>query len=166
MTMTTQANSKKPKGKGRALTSEAVGRKYGFRSGLEKKISDQLQGEGQEVWYEVYVIPYTKPAQNTQYTPDFILSNGIIIESKGRFLTADRQKMKFIKQQWPRLDIRFVFSNSRQRISKNSPTSYGMWCEKQGFDYAEGCIPREWIMEEDNEESLQDIARLTRKDKK
>ena len=50
-----------------------------------------------------------------------------------------------IKKQHPELDIRFVFSNSRNKIEKRSKTTYGMWAEKHGFMYADKRIPDEWL---------------------
>ena len=81
------------------------------------------------------------------YTPDFKLPNKIIIESKGRFVSEDRKKHLLVKQQRPDLDIRFVFSNSKAKISKGSKTSYADWCIKHGFLYADKLIPEEWINE-------------------
>lgn len=52
-----------------------------------------------------------------------------------------------VKEQHPELDIRFVFSNSKTKISKKSKTSYGMWCEKHGFPYSNKLIPKDWINE-------------------
>lgn len=97
--------------------------------------------------YEEYPIKYVKPEKAAKYTPDFVLPNGLIIETKGRFLTDDRQKMILIKQQHPDLPIRFVFSNSRQKIGKKSKTTYGMWCEKHGYPYADKVIPKAWLLE-------------------
>jgi len=79
--------------------------------------------------------------------PDFKLPNGIIVETKGRFVLADRKKHKLIKEQHPELDIRFVFSNSNTKISKKSKTTYGAWCEKLGILYADKTIPEEWLKE-------------------
>jgi hypothetical protein len=129
------------------LTSKQVGEKYGFRSGLEEKIAKQLTEAGVKFGFEDRVIKYDVPAKVARYTPDFNLPNGIIVETKGRWLTADRQKHLLIKAQYPELDIRFVFSNSRQRISKASHTSYAAYCEKHGFIYADGSIPNEWLKE-------------------
>ena len=125
------------------------GLEHGFRSGLEDQIAAQLRAVGIPVKYEDpdSVIYYVKPAKKSRYTPDFVLPNGIIIETKGRYVTADRQKHLLIKQQHPDKDIRFVFSNSRQRISKQSKTTYAMWCEKYGFQYADKSIPEEWLKE-------------------
>lgn len=120
----------------------------GFRSGLEERIAQELLEAGVEFAYEDRVINYEKPAKVARYTPDFeLLENGIIIETKGRFLTEDRQKHLLVKKQHPEIDLRFVFSNSRQRISKQSKTTYADWCEKHGFLYADNSIPEAWIKE-------------------
>jgi hypothetical protein len=71
----------------------------------------------------------------------------LIIETKGRFVTEDRQKHLLIKAQHPELDIRFVFSNSRAKISKTSKTTYAAWCDKYGFKYADKRIPEAWLEE-------------------
>ncbi|MBZ5882545.1 endonuclease I, partial [Escherichia coli] len=59
----------------------------------------------------------------------------------------DRQKHLLINAQHPELDIRFVFSNPKARISKTSQTTYADWCERHGFKYAAKVIPQEWIDE-------------------
>ncbi len=125
--------------------AQAVGLKYGFRSGLEEKIAGELKAAGIPFKFEELVIEYNRPARIAKYTPDFLLPNGIIIETKGRFVTADRQKHILIKAQKPDLDIRFVFSNSRTRISKQSTTTYAMWCQRYGFKFADKSIPMEWL---------------------
>lgn len=124
-----------------------VGIKYGFRSGLEEKVAKELAAQGVAVRYEEEKIAYVQPARDAKYTPDWILPNGIIIETKGRFLVDDRKKHLLIKDQHPGLDIRFVFSNSRSKISKNSKTSYADWCHKHGFLFADKSIPKAWIEE-------------------
>lgn len=119
----------------------------GYRSGLEELVAQQLEALGVAVVYEEHKLKYEQPTKTRVYTCDFLLPNGIYIETKGRFVTADRQKHLLIKQQYPDIDLRFVFSNSRSRISKLSATTYGMWCDKNGFKYADKLIPREWIHE-------------------
>ncbi|CAB4139266.1 endonuclease I [uncultured Caudovirales phage] len=119
----------------------------GFRSGLEEKIADQLRSAGIEPAFEVVKIPFTKPEKVHHYTADFLLPNGIVVESKGRFVVADRQKHIFVKGQHPKLDLRFVFSNPNARISKTSPTTYAMWCQKNGFLYAAKLVPQAWLAE-------------------
>lgn len=134
--------------KRKALTKEETLYKYGVRSGLEERVTEQLNRRKIEFSYEEATIHYIKPAKKCKYTPDFILiKSGIIIETKGRFTLADRQKHEYIKKQDPTLDIRFVFTNPNAKISKASKTTYAMWCEKHGFKYAKGLIPEEWLNE-------------------
>lgn len=128
-------------------TRKPIGIVEGFRSGLEEALAEQLLKAGVESEYESLVIEYVKPERKSRYTPDFPLPNGIIIESKGRFVTADRQKHLLVQAQHPHLDIRFVFSRSSSRISKTSKTTYAMWCEKHGFKYADRTIPEAWLRE-------------------
>jgi hypothetical protein len=136
--------------KRRTTTTSDPSLEHGFRSGLEEKVAAELRARGVPVEYEdpANVIRYTRPQKVHKYTPDFRLPNGIIIETKGRFVTADRQKHLLIKEQHPEYDIRFVFSNSRQRISKLSRTTYAAWCERYGFKYADRSIPDEWLAEQ------------------
>lgn len=117
----------------------------GYRSGLEEKIAKQLEAKGVKVEYETTKIKYVVPESLHTYTPDFVLPNNIIVETKGRFVAADRKKHLFVKKDHPELDIRFVFSNSKTKISKGSKTSYADWCEKNGFQYADKEIPDTWL---------------------
>lgn len=118
-----------------------------YRSGLEDKIALQLDRMGVEKVYEKYSLPYTIPTSNHLYTPDFILPNGIIIEAKGIFEAKDRQKHLLIKEQYPNLDIRFVFSNAKTKIYAGSRTTVADWCNKYGFVYATKEIPPAWFKE-------------------
>lgn len=133
--------------KAKNLTKEQVGKLLGFRSGLEERVAAQLDALGVAYEYEKLKVKYIRPASEHIYTPDFQLPNGIIVETKGRFTTQDRMKQIMIKKANPKLDIRFVFSNSKARISKASRTTYGEWARKNGFKYADKLIPKEWINE-------------------
>jgi hypothetical protein len=128
-----------------------VGAKLGFRSGLEETVYKQIAKQGIAPAYESFKIPYVIPASNHTYTPDFQLPNGIIIETKGRFVASDRKKHLLVKKQHPELDIRFVFQNSKGRINKGSKTTYADWCVKNGFLYADKDIPYEWFKEPNKE---------------
>ena len=125
----------------------ARGIREGYRSGLEDEIAAQLQALGIDPQYEKFRIKYEQPVKRRTYTPDFLLPNGIFVETKGRFTSDDRQKHLLLKEQYPDLDIRFVFSNPNARLSKTSKTTYAMWCEKHGFQYAKGEIPEAWLKE-------------------
>lgn len=117
-----------------------------FRSGLEKRTADFLNKRKVKFQYEEVKLKWQDLRMKT-YTPDFVLSNGIIIETKGRFIHSDRTKHLFVKRQHPDLDIRFVFSNPRAKLYKGSKTTYGDWCDKNGFQYAKETIPIEWLKE-------------------
>lgn len=158
---TLMARAAAAKTSSKSLTAKQVALKYGFRSGLEEKIAADLTSKEVRFTYEELTIPYVKPAKPSKYTPDFdLLKNGIIVESKGRFLTEDRAKHLLVKAQHPDLDIRFVFSNSKAKINKRSPTTYAMWCEKNGFAYADKSVPEAWLKEPPNLKSLAAIDKL------
>ena len=121
-------------------------RKYGYRSGLELKVSEYLKELKIKFLYEGVKIEWEDLAYRT-YTPDFVLSNGIIIETKGMFTAADRRKHIAVKRQHPKLDIRFVFENSRRKLNKGAKNTYATWCEKNSFLYADRVIPEDWLKE-------------------
>ena len=118
--------------------------KNGYRSGLEDDIAKDLKDRGVEFEYEKLKVRW-QLLENKTYTPDFKLPNGIMIESKGRFVQADRKKHLIIQDQHPFLDIRFVFSNSKAKLYKGAKSTYGDWCNKHGFLYADKRIPEEWL---------------------
>ena len=121
-------------------------RKYGYRSGLELKVADYLKQQKCKYKYEALKIEWEDLTYRT-YTPDFVLYNGIIIETKGMFTAADRKKHLAIKKQHPQLDIRFVFENSNRKLRKGAKTRYYQWCNKHDFDYYDRIIPEEWLKE-------------------
>ena len=121
-------------------------RKYGYRSGLELSVGESLKEKGIRFQYENLKIEWEDLAYRT-YTPDFILPNGIIIETKGMFTAADRRKHVLIQRQHPELDIRFVFESSKRKLRKGAKSTYGEWCNRYGFRYYDRIIPEEWLKE-------------------
>ena len=117
-----------------------------YRSGLEEKVADYIKEHESCVRYEEFKIKWTD-VRFRVYTPDFVLDNGIIIETKGLFTSEDRRKHVEVKKQHPELDIRFVFTNERSKLYKGSKTTYAMWCEKNEFKYATKIIPITWLKE-------------------
>lgn len=118
-----------------------------YRSGLEEKNMKLLESKGVKAEYEMWRVPYVVPASNHHYTPDILLPNGIFVETKGLWESDDRKKHLLIREQHPDLDIRLVFSSSRTKIYKGSPTSYAEFCEKHGILFADKLIPVEWLKE-------------------
>jgi hypothetical protein len=128
-----------------------------YRSIFEATVCGKLNEDKVDFEYETLVIPYVVPAIRKTYTPDIILSNGIIIELKGQLTKEDRAKHLRIKQQRPDLDIRFVLQNSRNKLYKTSKTTYGDWLSNNNFIWAERFVPVEWIDERPKEINTTDI---------
>ena len=112
-----------------------------YKSKFESTIADQLLGEGMPFRYELYSYEYELVKW---YTPDWFLANGMVIESKGKFTSADRTKHLAIREAHPDLDIRFVFMRDNF-LRKGSKTRYSDWCNKHDFLYAIGEVPRKWL---------------------
>ena len=128
--------------KPRHLTSNVTA----YRSGLEERIAHELRLQGVPFSFEEVVVPYVK--RPATYTVDFYLHhNGILIETKGWFLSEDRTKHLLVKQQHTALDIRFVFARHNSPLRVGSRTTYSSWAEKHGFRWAQASIPRDWIDE-------------------
>jgi hypothetical protein len=140
-------------------TGAAWARAKGYKSGLEERVAEELAFLGITDCYETLTIPFLQPEKSRTYTPDFILPNGIIVETKGLFTIEDRQKHNWVKEQHPNLDIRFVFTNPRSKIRKGSKTTYADWCDKFGYEYARQSIPVEWITQERNTKEPQKDGR-------
>ena len=119
--------------------------KHGYRSGFEHKVSEQLTESKIKFGYEDTVIEYIKPQTNHTYTIDFTLPNGILVETKGRWVIEDRKKHLLIKKQHPELDIRIVFQSAKTKIRKGSKTTYGDYCDKHGIIWAEKKVPESWL---------------------
>lgn len=127
------------------ITKDAAGIKHGFRSGLEQTFIEELEGYNISPNYESREFEYIIPESKHVYTPDFPVSPHIVIETKGRWVLEDRQKMLLVIKQYPEIDFRIVFYNANQKIKKGSKTSYAMWCDKHGIKWANKTIPREWL---------------------
>ena len=121
--------------------------KHGYRSGFEHKVSEQLTEAKVKFEYETTVIPYIKPKTNHTYTIDFTLPNGILGETKGRWVLEDRKKHLLIQEQHPELDIRLVFQNPKGKIRKGSKTTYADFCNKNNIIWADKSIPKSWYNE-------------------
>ena len=111
----------------------------------EEKIIQQLEEYDIKPNYESVKLEYTIPESKHIYTPDFPVCKSIVIETKGRWVLEDRQKMLLIIEQHPEIEFRMLFYNANQKIKKGSKTSYADWCDKHGIKWADKKIPPEWI---------------------
>lgn len=133
-------------------SKRAAALKYGYKSGLEQTVAEQIKSTEYDLQYETEIINYIIPERKAKYTPDFVFvkrnGNFMFIETKGRWTTADRQKMKHVLASNPGVDIRMVFQNPNQRLSKTSKTTYAEFALKLGIQHvAKKDIPAEWLLE-------------------
>lgn len=142
-----------------SYAAKGIARSGAYRSGLESKVSLQLEAKNIKFEYEMWRIPYIIPASNHTYCPDFLLPNGIFIETKGLWDSDDRKKHLLIREQYPELDIRLVFSSSRSKLYKGSKTSYAEWCEKHGILFADKLVPLDWLKEKPKEVPFDKLKR-------
>lgn len=105
------------------------------RSKLELKFEEVIKGFNIEYDYEVTKIPYTVPESNHTYTVDWTLINGLLVETKG-YLSDHRERYKYVllKQQYPDMDLRFVFDNPN-KLCGGTKMTHAKWAEKYNFPY-------------------------------
>ena len=126
--------------------------KHGYKSGLELTVSEQIKNTEYGLKYETETLKYIVPERAAKYTPDFVFTkkNGefMFVETKGRWTSADRLKMKHVLTSNPGVDIRMVFQNPNQKISKGSNTTYEAYANKLGIKHvAKKDIPEHWFAE-------------------
>ena len=104
--------------------------KRAFRSGLEKDLSEKLDGQYK---FEPYDIPYTV---QKKYLPDFVHEGkAVLVECKGFFRVGDTQKYTAIRDSMPEWELVFVLSNPNKKVRKGGKITMGEWCEKEGFQH-------------------------------
>lgn len=105
------------------------------RSKLETKFEDILKEYQVDYEYEVTKIPYTIPESKHIYTVDWTLLNGVLIETKG-YLSDHQERHKYVllKQQYPTLDLRFVFDNPN-KLCGGTKYTHAKWADKYGFKW-------------------------------
>jgi hypothetical protein len=131
-----------------------------YKSKLERNNGVFLEESKVKYFYEPKEgkIEYILPATKHIYTPDFWIPSSkgwIVVETKGIWDYADRLKHVHIKELYPKLDLRFVFTRSLTKTSKGARQSYADICEGRGrgvfkglqWRYADKKIPKEWLNE-------------------
>jgi hypothetical protein len=132
------------------ISAKVIAKMIGRRSMGEVEFdATYLEGGSLPYWYESDVFEY-KVEESRKYTPDFKIKRKgrrrpLYIEYKGVLDVATRKKMKLFKAQYPHIDLRIVFQNARNKISKTSKTTYAMWAEQWGFKWANKEIPKSWL---------------------
>jgi hypothetical protein len=120
------------------------------RSKLEMKFEEILIANQAEYDYEITKIPYIVPESKHVYTVDWTCLNGLLIETKG-YLSDHQERTKYVllKQQYPDLDLRFVFDNVN-KLCGGTKYTHGTWAAKHGFPFCsikDIDIIKEWLNE-------------------
>lgn len=98
---------------------------------------------GLKIQYEADKISYTRLSH---YVPDWKIGPNVYIETKGYLSPSNRANMLSFREQHPSIRIYFLFGNADNKLNSKSHTSYGQWCDKHGFKWADirKGIPKEW----------------------
>lgn len=128
-----------------------------YKSKYERDQAQRLRETGVRFEYEKHSIEFLSEIRNAEcldcgstfvgknrvYTPDFHLPDtGVFVETKGKFDSATRTKMKEVCAQSDK-DIRMVFMRNNWLTRKHKMT-YGRWCDLHDIQWAVGDIPLEW----------------------
>ncbi len=100
-----------------------------FKSKFEEEIAEFY---GIKDKYEQTKLQYVL---KNNYTPDFTLSETVLLEAKGFFKPSDRRKMLEVIKQHPDKKFIMLFQDSQKAISRASKTSYAGWCDKNNIEW-------------------------------
>jgi hypothetical protein len=129
-----------------------------YESKFEERLAAQLQKKGVKFTYESETWKYEKKPYNAtcldcgsrrvmetrDYTPDFFLPSGIVVEAKGKFTSPMRTKLLAVRESNPDRDLRIVFQRDNPLTSTKKKTYTG-WAKQKGFKCAVGEIPDDWL---------------------
>jgi len=111
-----------------------------LRNKFEHRTYDDLKKRKVKFSYETEKFPYTI---ESKYIPDFpiVTKSGkkFYVECKGYLRPEDKRKLVAVKKCNPELDVRILFYAYNKKNIK--------WANKNGYRYAIGTIPQEWLDE-------------------
>lgn len=128
-----------------------------YRSEYERRQAKRLESNKIEFEYEKEQLAFNEEVlggvcgdcgskairKHRKYTPDFYFpKTDIFVETKGKFDSASRTKMKNVIEQSGK-DVRMVFMRDNYLTRKHKMT-YSRWCEINNIKYSVGDIPLEW----------------------
>lgn len=103
-----------------------------LKSKFEKRFYDEITRLGLDFAYESDKLSYSL---HLAYKPDWKVSDGLYIETKGKFDYTERRKMEAVKAANPDKEIRMVFMRN-QKLGKGSKMTYGEWCDKHDIRWS------------------------------
>lgn len=117
------------------------------RSQLETEVEQGLINQGLTPLYETEKFPYVL---HRKYTPDFKVETrwgSIFVEVKGWWPPAERTKFLAVITANPGLPIFVALQRPHMTLTKQSKTTYAMWCNKHGIAWCPTPIPPEFMNE-------------------
>ena len=105
------------------------------KSKLEDRFETLLRSLNVPFNYEVTKISYTVPESKHTYTVDWTVNDKMLLETKGYLSDhTERNKYILIKQQYPNIDLRFIFENPN-KLCGGMKQTHAEWATKHGFKY-------------------------------
>ena len=141
-----------------------------YRSLFEEKIAKYLTDNKVKFTYEPFSYKYFTKVRGTScnkcgsddvskerwYTPDFVLTNGVIIEAKGNLKPGNRSAYLDVlntSELVNRANFRILFQRNNRfgatRKRTGDRNTYEGWADKNGIichTSALGHIPQEWVV--------------------
>ena len=118
-----------------------------YKSGFEVDFAKSLRAKKIEFKYEAKKFPFVQPAKKRNYTPDFFIPEAdLFVECKGKLTKEERDKLLWVRETYPDLQLVICFMRARNYIRKGSKTTYADWATSEGFewyDWERGGIPAE-----------------------
>src|SRR3990167_1481711 len=114
-----------------------------YKSHLEVRFATKAKTQGLNIQYEANIFPYVRPSH---YTPDWKIGPQTYIETKGYFSPSDRAKILTFLEQYPGIKLYLIFGNAKNKLNKNSRTTYGEWAKKHGIEFGDirESLKRDW----------------------
>ena len=117
-----------------------------YRSNLEREIVKYLNSVDIRFEYDKHRLLYV-PKKRT-YIPDFYIpSADFFVEGKGYFHDSHERTRHLLIRDQLDVDVRFIFQNPNNRLTKGSKTTYADWCERYKFEYCGiSNIAHDWFL--------------------
>ena len=136
------------------------------RSKLEENFEYLLKEFNVLYEYEKDKLCYIIPESKHTYLIDWSLPNNIFVETKG-YLSDHQERTKYllIKQQYPNLDLRFVFGDPN-KLCGGMKQTHAQWAIKNGFKYCsirDYDTIKEWVNETSCDEMFVSLKYLKEK---
>ena len=136
------------------------------RSKLEENFEYLLKEFNVPYEYEKDKLCYVIPESKHTYLIDWSLPNNIFVETKG-YLSDHQERTKYllIKQQYPNLDLRFVFGDPN-KLCGGMKQTHAQGAIKNGFKYCsirDYDTIKEWVNETSCDEMFVSLKYLKEK---